>query len=132
MHDRGWVTAMFTGVHGYFVTPPITLLAILAFLPQAHELAQATSAGALDVSGLAVQAVVFTLVGVSWMLRLTMAPELWDMAPLRVLYTWHNLVGWAAVYNLIFAVGQALLYGIARSRGMLDNRLAAEAVPLLY
>ena len=117
-HDRSWFTAIFSGVHSYFVTPPVTALALLALVPQAQGMAKGPSSDSLSLTGLAIQATVFSLVGISWMFRLTIPKEMWGMDLWRAIYTWHNLVGWAAVYNLIFAFVQVGLYEVAWYRGL--------------
>lgn len=129
-NDRSWFTVIFRGVHSYLVTPPVTALALLAFIPQAREITKRSASDSLSLTGLAIQAMVFSLVGISWMFRLTVPNEEWDIDLWSALYAWHGLVGWAAVYNLIFAFVQAALFGVARYRGLASED-KEETRPLL-
>ena len=79
----------------------------------------------LSVWGLAAQAVVFILMGVSWTWRMTIDRPTWVQ--------WYKYVGYAAVDNLLFGIVQSILYlfvlGVAGSaEGPAD---AGEASPLL-
>ena len=119
--DREDVSAMLEGIHSYYLTPSITLLALIAWIPQAWLIAAEISVGALSADSLKLQGIVFVFVGLSWMLRLSMDDELWQMDLGRAIYTWHNLVGWASMYNLLFAGGQWVLYAIVQHRGLQPN-----------
>ena len=56
--------------------------------------------------------------------------EYWQMGPIRGLITWYQLVGWAAIDNLVFAFVQAVLFFIAwRRRG--PDGTVDETMPLL-
>ena len=58
------------------------------------------------------QAVVFALVALSWIKRVGFPYDEVDHFPLSLFWSWYQLVGWAAVDNAVFALGQALLWGI--------------------
>lgn len=112
-HARDLFSGVFGPIHSLYVTPVVTCLALIAWIPQAFVTAECPFGSSLSVNGLFVQAVVFTFVGISWMFRLKLPSEAGGMRGWWYLYTWHNMVGWAAVYNLIFAFGQAMILATA-------------------
>jgi hypothetical protein len=84
--------------------------------------------------GLAVQAAVFALVAVSWVMRVQFPWELLDGHKITfgVLITWYEIVGWAAVDNAIFALVQIVLLWIVSHRSSQRIRAAGdESEPLL-
>lgn len=85
------------------------------------------------MEGLALQAVVFSLIGVSWGFRLTLPPE--DGEKVGVLgrvWRWYALVGWAVVDDIIFACGQAAVLWVAWYYGLVtDEALGDEAAQRL-
>ena len=117
--NRGWFSALFGGYHSFYISPVVTLLGIASLYFQARETLSGTSNGAISLRGLASQAIIFTLVGFTWIFRLTASRDFFKgLTPLRALIEWYQLVGWAAVDNLIFAFVQAVLFCIAwRRRG---------------
>lgn len=81
---------------------------------------------------------VFTLVALSWVLRVNFPYERFSEIPLEFLLsslqTWYELVGWAAVDNAIFAVVQAILLCSVRYQEESDEEGASdsdETTPLL-
>ena len=108
----------------------VAALGLAALFVQGRQIRSEPSLGALSISGLWIQALIFALVGVSWMFRLTMPAEFWRMQPIRAVTTWFQLVGWAAVNNLVFAFVQAVLFFMARSKGLAASQ-GAESEPLL-
>lgn len=84
---------------------------------QARETLSRTSVGAISLVGLASQAIIFALVGSTWTFRLTASRDFFkSLTPLRAFIKWYQLVGWAAVDNLVFAFVQAVLFCIAWNR----------------
>ena len=122
-HDRRWVSAVFSYTHCILVSPIVTAIAVAALFPQARETWSRSDPGALSVRALAAQAIVFAVVAFCWSLRMTL--------PLGVVFiTWYQLVGWAAVDNLVFAIVQAVLWWISRRTG-LSGFIEGETTPLI-
>ena len=134
--DRRWFAAFFATFHLMFVNPVVTIIGLASVFPQARAISSRKSPGstplaALSLWGLALQAIVFTVVGISWLFRLTVPKDFWQMSPIRALMVWYQIVGWAAVDNLIFAFVQAVLYFIAyRHRATYGG--GSETAPLLH
>lgn len=136
--QRGWFIDIFSSVHTIYINPIVTMGIVLAFW------AQTKKASALSTLGLATQAVVFSLVALSWTLRVRFIdfndlegpdwPDEVTLPMLRsLLIAWYQLVGWAAVDNALFAIMQAVLLCIARrqKRKMADSFSLPEQEPLL-
>ena len=113
--ERQWVSAMYGGIHMLFINPVVTLLGIFSLYSQMRKTLAQPSVGVLSIYGLAVQAVVFAFVAISWPFRLNLGPE-FPGIPLSALGSWYQLVGWATVDNAIFATVQAVLFWIAVRR----------------
>ncbi|KAH7371846.1 hypothetical protein BKA64DRAFT_268214 [Cadophora sp. MPI-SDFR-AT-0126] len=131
---RKWAGAFFSGVHTMFISPIVTILCVTAFFAQARETGLRPDPGALSVTGLAIQAIVFVFVAVAWLGRLAFP---WDKLEgygmISYLAMWYQLVGWVAIDTAIFAVVQAVLFWLASRRGR-GERVAvvgAETEPLL-
>lgn len=109
--DRRWFAALFAGAHTIFVNPVVTALSFASLFAQARQAFSSSrySDHVLSYMGLAVQAVIFTVLAVYWAFRLTLPAGFWKMVTLRSLVSWYQLVGWAAVDNAVFAVVQAIL-----------------------
>lgn len=62
------------------------------------------------------------------------AQEFWDMPLIQSLIAWYQLVGWAAVDNVVYAFVQAVLLWIAmRQRGRVPGmETNGETSPLLH
>ncbi|PVH79612.1 hypothetical protein DL98DRAFT_516030 [Cadophora sp. DSE1049] len=131
---RKWAGAFFTGVHSMFINPIVTILCIAALFVQARETNSRPDPGALSVLGLGIQAVVFVLVALAWLGRLTFP---WDKLEgysiISYLTMWYQLVGWVAVDTAIFAVVQGVLFWLAsrRGRGAGAESVGGETEPLL-
>lgn len=123
--DRRWFSAIFMGVHAMYINPIVTMGIILAFCAQRQK------ASALSTLGLAIQAVVFSLVALSWTSRVRFIDL--DRVTLNVLVTWYQLVGWATMDNAIFAMVQFVLLCLAthHKRGLADSFTRPEHEPLL-
>ena len=99
-----------------FVNPVVTLLAIAALPAQLRELKRHGSA-VLSLTGLASQAVIFGTLGLSWIYRVRLDYNLSDFFKTWGSFTsWYQLVGWAAVDHLVFAVVQGILFLIVSRR----------------
>ena len=113
-----------------FINPVVTLAGLSSLAVEAHEIQSRHSPGALSVIGLAVQAGVFALVGISWCFRLRVGGDNWDYPIVQALISWYQVVGWAAVNNFVFAIVQVALLGIALRRGRASPN-HEETAPLL-
>lgn len=106
---RKWGIALFYGTHSIFINPVVTILGITAVFSQAHENLLQPLPQALSLVSLATQAMVLAGLAVSWIMRARFPYEKIDRITLNILITWYQAVGWAAVDNAIFAIGQAVL-----------------------
>jgi hypothetical protein len=134
-----WFSGLFGGPHLMFVNPVVTLGCILAPIFQVQNAMQ------LDLFGLVSQASVFLFVALSWIWRVKWFSEGSFPVSWGGLGSWYQTVGWVAVDNGIFAVGQLGLFCVARYKyralvGELnvsggevlsDEELLAEEEPLL-
>ncbi|KAI2469732.1 hypothetical protein F4781DRAFT_208163 [Annulohypoxylon bovei var. microspora] len=100
---RRLLAAVFFVLHTIFINPIITVLAAIAVFPQRHEILSHGEPRALSFVGLAAQAAVFAAVACVWPVRYTVGSDV-------PLIPWYQLVGWAAVDNLIFAIVQGVLF----------------------
>ncbi|KAJ6110195.1 hypothetical protein N7486_002430 [Penicillium sp. IBT 16267x] len=119
---RQWGEALFSGYHALFMNPIVTVLALVALPCQARAI-RALPIGnpkALSLLGLLAQGVVFSVVAISW----TMRVKFQDLSFRDViaygyltLISWYQMVGWAAVDNAVFALVQISLYCLAKNPG---------------
>jgi uncharacterized membrane protein len=111
------ITALFLGTLLFMVGPVVQLLGVAAMSAQARESRSRGSAGALSVQGLAVQAVVFLLVGISFAFKLKLPAEELNEHFIVNLRDWYWLVGWATINNVVFALAQGWLAWIVLRLG---------------
>jgi hypothetical protein len=136
-HDpyRKWAGAFFHGIHSIFISPVVTVLAIAAFFVQARETLSRPDLGALSLTGLVTQAIVFVVVALAWPWRLVFPwDELKGRISLGVLIFWFQTVGWVVVNNAIFATVQAMLFRLAihhRRQKAMQLDMNTETAPLL-
>jgi hypothetical protein len=115
-----WLTALFLGFHSLYATYIVALLTFAAIYYQAREISShlAPPPG-LSVAGLAVQFMVFCLVSVSWVFRVSFPYD--EIArhriSLQALATWFTTVGWVVVYNGVYGLGQGLLFWLVMRHG---------------
>lgn len=135
--ENGWVRAIFGGIHLIHITPIMNLLALVALILQARTVRSNPTTGSLSVPGLAVQAIMFLLVGISWFFRLRLPRGSLHTEPGKPSYStrtkievWYQTVGWATVGNLLFAVVQGVLFLIIRG-GRRNQSSSVETAPLL-
>jgi hypothetical protein len=128
---RQWPVVLFGVPHILFINPVATVLIVVSFIIQVRQTLDGSSSS-LSVRGLAVQSLVFALLGVSWLLRV-----LWPPANMPTFYNSpimnnYLLVGWAAVDHILFALGQAVLcFIICRRNITAAQRPVGETEPLL-
>ena len=105
----------------FIIGPIVQILGFVALWAQWSETKKSRGAGAqaddaLSVKGLMVQAVVFLLVGLSFLWRMRiLEEEKWSGYWIADLDKWYWTVGFATINNLIFAVVQGVLAWIAWS-----------------
>ena len=114
--DREWYGVLFIAPMLYLVGPMMQILGLAALRTQALEIRSKDSSAAdsaLSLRGLVVQAMVFLLVGISFLWRMRVPSEELDEQFLVNLRMWYWTVGWATVNNVIFAVAQGVLAWMA-------------------
>lgn len=114
--DRVWYSIILVGILLFLLGPLVQVLAIAAFRAQAHETRSRGSADSLSIRRLILQAVVFFLVGISFLFRLRLPSEL-DEHFIVNLRTWYSRVGWATTNIVVFALAQGMLAWIASRQG---------------
>lgn len=118
--DRGWFETLYiVGPMMFIIGPIVQILGSAALWAQWSEVKRSRSSdgnatdNALSVRGLVVQAVVFLLVGISFLWRMRIPDEELSEHFIVNLRMWYWIVGFATINNLIFAVVQGLLAWIA-------------------
>ncbi|KAF2106050.1 hypothetical protein BDV96DRAFT_339262 [Lophiotrema nucula] len=119
---RRWFSAFVAVLHVYLLGPVVTLLAFVALFPQIREIRTRPGPSVLSPLGLAIQALLFAVVALSWLVRMVLPIPLesipWDRL-LHVLVVWYQLVGWAAVDNFAYAFVQTVLWVVEKAHRML-------------
>ena len=106
--DREWPAAILEYCWLFLLGPAIQLLGVAAFMVQAWRSRQGSN-GTLSIQGLAIQAVVFLLVGISFLFRYRISPEEMDEHFIVNLRSWYWRLGWATINNAVFALAQGML-----------------------
>ncbi|KAJ5559770.1 hypothetical protein N7513_002169 [Penicillium frequentans] len=131
---RFW-SAAFYALHTILIYPILTALGVLGIYRQVREIVTIPLPNALSLQGLAVQAVVFILVSVTWIWSLPFPYEDLDgHLNWNIFSVWYSTIGWIIVDNLVFALGQIvlLLWASHRSSSSKANvRRGSETEPLL-
>ncbi|VBB84422.1 Putative protein of unknown function [Podospora comata] len=112
-----WVLGFFSAIHMMFINPGVFFLCFLAMGAQAREIIRHRHEdSALSLLGLAVQAVLFAVLSVTWSGRLVFQ---WDKIPdgnflnWRVFVFWFQAVGFVVYDYAVFAIGQGVLLALA-------------------
>lgn len=131
--NREWAVVLFSGLHALFISPVVTILSITTLYAQARETLLRPSLQALSLVGLATQAVIFTIVAISWTMRVRFPWNVFEYFSLLYFTTWYQLVGWAAVDNAVFAIVQTVLLWLAirHTYRHTDRTPSDETEPLL-
>lgn len=129
--DRVWASGPLAIFLLWLVAPAVQMMGIVAKYAQARETRSRGSAGALSVRGLVVQAVVFLLVGISFVYRLPMPdpPDDYERHFVVDLREWYWLMGRATINNVIFGLAQGRVAWIASHQK--DGNDEGESDPLL-
>jgi hypothetical protein len=114
--------------HAVLVSPILLCFGLLAPVFQVLEM-RGWAWDVLHVRGLAVQSGLFLAVGVAWVGRISYPYEEVDEVNWDAFSTWFMLGGWVAVYNVVFAVGQAAVLG-AVLRGGRQEKAVEEGVDM--
>lgn len=129
--------ALFSGYHAMFMNPIVTILALVALPCQARAI-RALPFGdlkSLSLLGLLAQGVIFSVVAISWTMRVKfMDLSFRDVISYGLLtfVSWYQMVGWAAVNNAVFALVQISLFCLARNWRVVKMVVAdGEGEPLL-
>ena len=107
--DRIWTMAFFFGVHSLLLSWVVTGFNVATIYCQVRQTLSRPRVQALSPVGLAAQAAGFALMAISWIGRVKFPYEGLDGHFWGSLSSWYELVGWAAIDNGIFALGQAIL-----------------------
>ena len=92
------------------IYPILTVLSFVGIYCQARETLIIPFPSALSLSGLAAQAVVFTLISVMWIWALPFPYEMvHEEFSWHVFSLWYGIAGWNIIDSFVFAIGQALL-----------------------
>ncbi|CAG7981086.1 unnamed protein product [Penicillium nalgiovense] len=125
--------AMFEGLHSNLLLPFFTIiLLVIGFYRQMRKPIQN-----LSLTGLKLQAAVFTLSAISWAFRLYFPWHLYHEDPRRswplylILPAWYQGVGFVAFDDAAFALGQGILLYLALRQQRRAGAADAERQPLL-
>ncbi|KAL3441324.1 hypothetical protein BJX65DRAFT_313922 [Aspergillus insuetus] len=107
---------IFMGVHMLFINHTVLIATILSLPFQLWAIVADAFPG-LSVEGLALQAVIFALLAVSWGGRIV-EPQSWteNPDPDTTFLDWYKAVGWFCTDSLVFAGMQGVLFGVAVAR----------------
>ena len=88
-----------------------------AFIAQAGRVRQGSDS-ALSIQGLMIQAMVFFLVGISFLYRYRIPAEELAEHFIVNLRSWYWRFGWATINNIVFALAQGILaWLVSRQKG---------------
>jgi hypothetical protein len=110
---EGWVAAAFSFYFACFV-PISTGLICFSPIPQKKVTKDHGMPGALSTNTLLSQAVLYPLLGISWIWRLPVSQTDWQLPLMKALVHWYFLAGWSSVDSIAFAVVQAYLWWVCR------------------
>lgn len=101
--------AIFAGFHLFFFNIIFTLLSICLIIPQAIQLRSLSlDSGVVRVRDLVLQAVLLTMLAVSWVFRVSLPSGVDVLTPFRSI-AWYVRVGWPAGGTGVFAIVQGAL-----------------------
>ncbi|CAG9989548.1 unnamed protein product [Clonostachys byssicola] len=110
-HD---VASLFSFIHSRFLFPIITLLSLGSLIPQVRTTRSRQHRGALSLSGLAVQGVLFLIDAFAWVGRLEFPWDEFDgsESSWKALLDWYQGVGWVPVNNGLSALVKMLILSL--------------------
>ena len=126
-NDQKWPIAFFQYAALIIENPIVTLLTVVAGCVEVRHLQLRSTVGSVSTGTLALQALVFVAVGITWNFRMAPLPRS-DLAIM-----WYRLVGFAVLDNILFAVAQLGVWWVARrmDSGSGIAVMAGESSPLL-
>ncbi|KAJ5951188.1 uncharacterized protein N7479_009601 [Penicillium vulpinum] len=133
---RFW-SAVFFALHCMLIYPILTAIGVWGIYRQAREISAVPFPNALSLQSLAMQAVVFTLVSVTWIYCLPFPYEKIDRQRdlnWTAFSVWYGAIGWIIIDSFIFALGQAVLLLLALHRSSsskVTTQRGSETEPLL-
>jgi hypothetical protein len=128
-HDyEGWTSAALQFYFACFV-PISTGLMGFSILPQKRIIKKQGVPEGLSPNTLLLQAILFPLLGISWIWRLPISGETWELPLPKALLKWYFTAGWSTVDALIFGSVQGYLYWVYKKAHKLSE--AGERRPLL-
>jgi hypothetical protein len=110
---EGWVAAAFSFYFACFVPISTGLICVSPIL-QRKVTEDHGAPGALSTNTLLLQAILYPLLGISWIWRLPVSQENWQLSLPKALLRWYFLAGWSSVDSIAFAVVQAYLYWLCK------------------
>jgi hypothetical protein len=122
---EGWVAAGFSFYFACFVPISTGLICISPILQKKVTKIHGAP-GALSTNTLLLQAILYPLLGISWVWRLPVSKENWQLPLPNALLRWYFLAGWSSVDSIAFALVQAYLYWVCRQ---VSRQRAEEAIP---
>lgn len=129
--DRELLLAWFIIPHITFANPVVTLAILISFIILIRRSLQEESP-CFNFRTLATQAIVFALLTISWLLRVSWT---WDRIPAffdSPLIEWYRQIRWPAIDHFVFAIGQAILCYVTWRRSIgREDFLSGEREPLL-
>ncbi|KAJ5199827.1 hypothetical protein N7491_009376 [Penicillium cf. griseofulvum] len=132
---RRMLSAAFYALHSMIIYPILTAIGVWGIYRQAREIWTVPFPNALSLKGLAMQAIVFMLVSVTWIWSLPFPYEKFSRRDLNwaSLSVWYGVIGWIISDSFVFAVGQAglLLLALYRSSSKASIQRGSETEPLL-
>lgn len=104
-----WLSGLVAALHALFLNPSATVLQTAAIFPQLKQMSSRPDLGALSTNSLGCQALLFPVLAICWPLRICLNEGVrW---PFQMnLVSWYQLIGWAPVNGLIFAVVQGIIW----------------------
>lgn len=121
-----------TWVSAIALNPVGTILSASALFPQMALVKERPDVGSLSTLTLAAQGILFIVVGITWNFRLGPLDEKGPEA-FPPLFYWYNMVGFAVIDNIIFAIVQLVLLFTARRKSTTEataqNTASAESTP---
>ncbi|KAH8709945.1 hypothetical protein GQ44DRAFT_742971 [Phaeosphaeriaceae sp. PMI808] len=123
---------LFIAAHYVIMPWLITFFNVVALFFQATKILSLPPNQALSLKGLAAQAVIFALLGITWVSRVRFPYNDYTGVTGNFLMDWFRLVGWTVVDSIIFSIGQAVLLWIILCRVALGKKTTkGETEPLL-
>ncbi len=113
--DNEMTLMIVTWLSAIVLNPVGTILSVTALFSQLGLVIARPDVGSLSTATLAAQGILFIAVGITWNIRLGPADE-GGKYKLPSLFVWYNLVGFAVLDNITFAIVQLVLLFTARHK----------------